>query len=96
MELGRLTAAVPGQNLIVNPPFRRIHSDQALEAGVSRMALEYWRRQSTDDIVQSLQPGNPEALKVEPDGRVMNGNIRVKVLEERGFEISSLPREVVP
>jgi len=60
------------------------------------VALEYWRRQPTEDIVNSLQPGQPEALKVKSDGRIMNGNMRIKVLEERGFEVNSLPREVLP
>jgi hypothetical protein len=80
----------------VNPPLRRIHSDETLEAGSNRLTLEYWRKQSTDDIVKSLQPWTPEALKVKPDGRIMNGNIRIKVLEERGIDINSLPREVIP
>jgi len=60
------------------------------------VAIEYWRRQPTEDIVNSLQPGQPEALKVKSDGRIMNGNMRIKVLEERGFEVNSLPREVLP
>jgi hypothetical protein len=47
-------------------------------------------------ILQSLQPGNVEALKVKPDGRIMNGNTRVKVLEERGVDVNTLPREVFP
>jgi hypothetical protein len=80
----------------VTLPLRRIHSDQTLEAGASRLALEYWRKQSTEDIVRSLRPGNVEALKVKPDGRIMNGNVRIKVLEERGFDINNLPREVIP
>jgi hypothetical protein len=79
-----------------HPPLRRIHSDQTLESGSSRFSLEYWRKQPTDDIVKSLQPGNAEALKVKPDGRILNGNTRIKVLEERGFDIDSLPREVLP
>ena len=80
----------------MNPPLRRIHSDQTLEVGSNRVALEYWRQQPTEDIVESLKPGGPEALKVKPDGRIMNGNTRIKVLEERGFDIHSLPREVLP
>jgi hypothetical protein len=80
----------------VNPPLRRIHSDQTLEAGSNRVALEYWRKQPTADIVNSLQPGQPEALKVTSDGRIMNGNTRIKVLEERGFDVNSLPREGFP
>jgi hypothetical protein len=79
----------------VTPLLRRIHSDQTLEAGASRLALEYWRQQSTADIVQSLQPGNIEALTVKSDGRIMNGNTRIKVLEERGFDVHSLPREAL-
>ena len=80
----------------MNPPLRRIHSDQTLEAGSNSVALEYWRKQPTDEIVKSLQPGTPEGLKIKPDGRIMNGNMRIKVLEERGFDINSLPREVLP
>lgn len=79
----------------MTPPLRRIHSDQTLESGASRLALGYWRQQSTIDIVQSLRPGNIEALKVKSDGRIMNGNTRIKVLEERGFDVNSLPREVL-
>jgi hypothetical protein len=67
-----------------------------LETGVSRIALEYWRQQSTTDIVHSLQPGNVESLKVKPDGRILNGNTRIKVLEERGVDVNGLPREGLP
>ena len=79
----------------MKPPLRRIHSDQTLETGSGRFSLEYWRKQPTDDIIRSLRPGSPEALRAKPDGRVMNGNVRVRVLEERGVEVNSLPREVV-
>lgn len=60
------------------PPLRRIHSDRTLEAGSSRFSLEYWRGQSVGDIIASLEPGTLEALRVKPDGRVMNGNTRIK------------------
>ncbi|MBI3327276.1 MAG: hypothetical protein HYZ81_11320 [Nitrospinae bacterium] len=80
----------------MKPPLRRIHSDQTLEAGSNGVALEYWRKQPTDDIVNSLQPGQPEPLTVTSDGRILNGNTRIKVLEERGFDVNSLPREVLP
>ena len=49
-----------------------------------------------EDIVYSLQPEQPEALKVKSDGRIMNGNMHIKVLEERGFDVNNLPREVLP
>ena len=80
----------------MNPPLRRIHSDHTLEVGSNRATLEYWRQQPTADIVNSLRPGLPEALKVKSDGRIMDGNTRIKVLEERGFDVNGLPREVLP
>jgi hypothetical protein len=47
---------------------------------------------STEDIVKSLQPGSSNPLTVKPDGRIFEGNTRILVLEERGFDINSLPR----
>jgi hypothetical protein len=46
--------------------------------------------------VESLRPGKPECLKVKDDGTVMDGNTRVKVLEERGYNVHDLPREPYP
>jgi hypothetical protein len=34
-------------------------------------------------------------LQVKPDGRIFNGNVRIKVLEERGFDVNGLEREVI-
>jgi hypothetical protein len=51
---------------------------------------------STDDIVRSLQPGAERPLTVKPDGRIFEGNTRILILEERGFDINSLPRVVMP
>lgn len=76
-------------------PLRRIHSDETMSSGASRFSLEYWRRRKTEEIVESLRPGRSEALKVKADGRILNGNVRVKALEERGFDINSLEREVI-
>ena len=77
------------------PHLRRIHTDETLTTGASRFSLEHWRRRKTEEIVESLRPGNDEALQVKPDGRIFNGNVRVKILEERGFDVNSLEREVV-
>ena len=76
------------------PPLRRIHADETLESGSSLFALEYWRQQSTEEIVESLRPGNLESLKVKPGGHILNGNVRIKVLEERGFNVNNLEREL--
>jgi hypothetical protein len=78
------------------PPLQRIHSDKTLTSGPYRFALDYWRKQPTNVIVDSLCPGQTEALRVKPDGRIMNGNTRIKVLEERGYDVNSLPREPYP
>jgi hypothetical protein len=78
------------------PPLQRIHPDATYQFGTARLALDYWRQQPTDAVVRSLAPGGREALRVKADGRGMNGNTRVKVLEERGFDVNSLPREIVP
>ena len=36
-----------------------------------------------------------DALKIKPDGRVFDGNTRIKILQDRGFGVNSLPREVL-
>ena len=78
-----------------SPPLQRIHPDSTYQSGSAKISLEYWRKQPSDAIIRSLAPGSREALQVKPDGRIMNGNTRVKVLEERGLDVDSLPREVV-
>ena len=78
-----------------NNKFSRIHSDYTIENGVSRFSLEFWRKKETKQIIESLQTGKAESLKLKPDGRILNGNIRCKVLEERGFDVNSLEPEVI-
>jgi hypothetical protein len=62
----------------------------------ARKSLEYHRARSTEEIVESLRPtpGGSEHLVVKPDGRVVQGNTRIKVLEERGYPVNDLPREI--
>jgi len=78
------------------PPLQLIHSDAVYASGPGKLSLAYWRTRPTQEIRDSLLPGQSEALRVKPDGRVMNGNTRLKVLIERGEDIDSLPREGVP
>jgi len=77
------------------PLLRLIHSDETLENGIARFSLMFWRTQSTKSIVESLQIGRIEPLKVKSDGRIFNGNVRCKVLIERDFDINILEREVI-
>jgi len=41
-------------------------------------------------------PDNKEGWRVKADGRVFQGNTRIKVLEERGYPVNDLPRDEIP
>jgi RHS repeat-associated protein len=69
-------------------PLKRLH--QNLDEGT----LQAMRKKSTEQLLEELKPGNPESLKVKPDGTIMNGHHRVRVLQERGVDVNSLPREI--
>jgi hypothetical protein len=62
---------------------------------MSPVKLEMMRRLSTDALKSSLFPGRPGALKVRPDGTVLDGHHRLCVLRERGEDIHQLPREIM-
>ena len=81
---------------MARPRIRRLHGDEIYEAGLAKISLEYLRHWSTERIIESLAPGSPISLKVADDGLVKDGNTRIKILEERGVDVNSLPREVVP
>jgi hypothetical protein len=51
---------------------------------------------ATDRLIESLRPGQRAALKARADGTVLEGHHRLAVLRERGVDIDTLPREVVP
>jgi hypothetical protein len=71
------------------PPLKSIHPDSSLR----KSSLDFWGKKTTPEIVESLKPGSPEALRVYPDGRIANGNTRIKILRDRGVDVNSLPRE---
>ncbi len=48
---------------------------------------------SDSELIESLRPGQPGSLKTRPDGTVIDGHHRVKVLKDRG--VDALPREVI-
>ena len=81
----------PGQK----PLLQRIH-DAVYETNPrARRSLEYHQTRTTEEIVESLRPGpdNKEPLRVKPDGRVAQGNTRIKMLEERDYPVNDLPRD---
>lgn len=73
------------------PPLKTLHSKTSLVAS----KLETFRRIDTDALLDSLRPGEPGALKVKPDGTVMDGHHRIAVLRERKVDVNALPREAI-
>jgi hypothetical protein len=79
------------------PPLRRIHPDSTYESDPgAKASLAYWRTRPTDEIVETLRLDGDDPLVTKPDGRMLNGNTRTRALEERGYDINALPREVLP
>ena len=77
---------------MAQPPLRSLHSDAIL----SNVKLDQFRRRSTAELIESLRPGMPGALKARPDGTVLDGHHRLVVLRERDVSVDALPREVLP
>src|SRR6266511_3878208 len=84
------TAIVLASGIV--PPLKSLHGPEVYESGLAKGSLEYWRKQPTEKIIESLKPGQTEPLITKPDGTIMQGNTRVKVLRERGVDVNSLPR----
>ena len=76
------------------PPLRRMHGEETLTSGSDRYRYEDIHKMPTEEIVESLRRGAKEPLRVRPDELIYDGNTRVFVLEQRGFDIDSLPREI--
>lgn len=74
------------------PPLKWLHA----EGSLSQAKLIQYRRLSTQELLNSLEPGQPGSLKVRPDGIVIDGHHRLWILRERGVDIHSLPRESMP
>lgn len=68
-----------------------LHSDSSL----IQLKLEQYDRLTTEELIDSLQPGEVGALKTRPDGTMIDGHHRIKILRDRGVDVDSLPREIV-
>ena len=73
------------------PPLKPLHADSSL----SWAKLENYRKASTQQLIDSLKPGQTGALKVRPDGTLVDGHHRIKILRDRGVDVDSLPREII-
>lgn len=74
------------------PPLQSLHP----EGSLSHAKLTQYSTLSTQELIDSLHPGQPGALKVRPDGTVIDGHHRLKILYDRGMDIDALPREILP
>ena len=72
------------------------HERSPLHAALIQSKLESFRKVVSDDLIGSLRPGRPRALKPRPDGTILDGHHRIAVLRERGVDVNALPREIMP
>jgi ParB-like chromosome segregation protein Spo0J len=75
-----------------HPALKSLHPDESL----SRPKLDAFERLSTEALIASLASNQRECLKVRPDGTILDGHHRIKVLRDRGVDVDRLPREIVP
>jgi len=76
---------------VQNPPLQPLHLSSAL----SQAKLNRYAKLTTEELIRSLEPGEIGALKVRPDGTVIDGHHRITILRERGVDVDQLPREVL-
>jgi hypothetical protein len=73
------------------PPLKSLHPESSL----SLAKLAQFGKWSTQKLIDSLKPGNSGALKTRPDGTMLEGHHRIKVLRDRGVDVDLLERKFV-
>jgi len=73
------------------PRLKPLHDESTLSD--SKLAL--LEKLGTDFLKDSLAPGQEHCLKTRPDGTMLDGHHRVRVLRLRGEDVDALPREVL-
>jgi hypothetical protein len=91
MEHRGTVSRAPTTHAMSQPPLGSLHPDGSL----SQPKLQEYQRLSTQVLIASLAPGQTGALKARPDGTIMDGHHRIKILRDRGIDVDSLPREVL-
>lgn len=76
---------------MTHPKLKPLHSEPSLIT----LKLETFGTLATDVLIESLKPGKAGSLKVRPDGTMMDGHHRIKVLRDRGIDVDLLPREII-
>lgn len=74
------------------PPLQMLHPDHH----IIQLKIDLFRKLSTQEIRDSLCPGQTGSLKARPDGTVIDGHHRLIILRERGVDIDDLPRDIIP
>jgi len=72
------------------PPLQPLHHTSLL----NRTKLNHYARLTTAELLKSLAPGEPGALKVREDGTILDGHHRIEILRSRGINVDELPREI--
>jgi hypothetical protein len=64
------------------PPLKPMHK---LEPPI----LQHYRKKSTEELIGSLKPGRPDALRVREDGTIMNGHHRIEYSGSEGSMLTA-------
>jgi len=73
------------------PLLKPLHANESL----IQSKLDRYRKLSNQELIDSLKPGQQGSLKVRPDGTIVDGHHRIKILRDRGVDVDTLPREIV-
>lgn len=73
-------------------PLTPLHADISL----IQSKLDKYSKLSNQELIDSLRAGQPGSLKARPDGTMVDGHHRIKILRDRGVDVDSLPREIIP
>jgi len=73
------------------PSLKPVHADSSL----IKSKLDQYGKCSSQELMDSLKPGQLGSLKARADGTILDGHHRVKILRDRGVDVDSLPREIV-
>jgi hypothetical protein len=73
------------------PPLTPLHEFALLSAS----KLSIFERLDTETLKQSLAPNQEHCLKARPDGTMLDGHHRIRVLRMRKVDVDALPREII-
>ena len=87
-----LKATGRSEILVSQPSLTPLHADETLV----QSKLDQYGKLSTQDLIDSLRPGQQGSLKARPDGTMVDGHHRIKILRGRGVDVDALPPEIIP